>query len=78
VGGGKWGWRTFYQSGLEVRRPDSLALSLEGLPALPAADYGVDCVSCPVVAREGIREVIHCGHADEIREGRGIGHQGGD
>jgi hypothetical protein len=57
--GGEWGWRTFYQSGLEVRRPDSLALSLECLPALPAADNGIDCVSGPVVARQGIREVIH-------------------
>ena len=84
VSGGKdWGegereWRTFYESGLEVRRPDSLALSLEGLPALPAADNGIDGISSPVVAGKWIREVIHSRHTDEIREGRGIGHQGED
>lgn len=52
-------WRTFYEGSLEVGRPNCFTLSLEGLPALPATDDGVDCVPCPVVAREGIREVIN-------------------
>lgn len=52
------GGRTFYESSLEVWRPDSFALPLEGLPALPATDNGIDSVSGPVVARQGIREVI--------------------
>jgi hypothetical protein len=59
IGGmGEGKWRTFYQSCLEVRRPDGLALSLEGLPTLPAADDGVDGVSGPIIAGQGIREVI--------------------
>jgi hypothetical protein len=66
--------RTFYEGSLEVWRPNSFTLSFEGLPALPAADDSVDGVSCPVIARKGIRKVIDCRHADEIREGRGIGH----
>ena len=68
------GRRTFYEGSLEVWGPNGFALSLESLPALPAADNGVDSVSCPVIARKGIREIIDCRHADEIREGRGIGH----
>ena len=48
------GRRTFYQSCLEVWWPDSFALSLEGLPALPATDNSVDSVSGPVVTRQGI------------------------
>ena len=58
-GGREGKWRTFYESGLEVRGPDSLALSFESLPTLPAADNGIDGVSGPVVARQGIRKVIH-------------------
>jgi hypothetical protein len=49
----------FYEGSLEVRRPNSFALSLECLPTLPAADDGVDSVSCSIVARKGIREVVN-------------------
>jgi hypothetical protein len=48
------GRRTFYESSLEVWRPDGFALSLEGLPALPATDNGIDSVSCPIITRQGI------------------------
>jgi hypothetical protein len=57
---GEGEWRTFDESCLEVRRPDSLALSLKGLPALPATDNSVDSISGPIVACQRIREVIDC------------------
>ena len=50
--------RTFYQGSLEVRRPDGLALSLEGLPALPTTDDGVDSITSPVIAGKGIGQIV--------------------
>ncbi len=56
----KWVYagRTFYQGSLEVRRPDGLALSLEGLPALSTADDSIDRIPRPVITGKGIREII--------------------
>jgi len=56
--GGVWVRRTFYQGSLEVRRPDGLTLSLEGLPALPTTDDGVDRITSPVITGKGIGKII--------------------
>jgi hypothetical protein len=68
---------TFDKRGLELGRPNDLAFTLDGLPALPAGDDGLHCVAGAARVGGGIRgrEIVCRGDADVVAELAG-GHGG--